>query len=545
MFSQLWPPTVENGLGDIIPFVPEVSFNAEKQGIEVRFGGNKPTEEVRNLLKEKGFRFSRKQEIWYAKDTPERKAFVLSELAEPVQVNDTKYEVHFFWKRVHTWDVYNSLPKWTEFGNGKGQFYNSKRALEAKENIGALLKSGLMFKKYYSKAVEVEDKPAPKNPSPNPNKTAKDSNRFAVADKLREVADGMEKAIEGKLNPAIGNQNQTARRARIAASMRQEGYQMQEVQRILRLLADGHEQSSLPEFLKGLRTKLDVERLRDAVRAKRFNPELAKRGITASNFQTAWQALEAMLKNGKGPESKKQKLLKEILQAEAKLIGAKIDGFFPTPKPLIERMLDMAELEGDSGSWLEPSAGKGDILEAIFERFPRRNAVFGIERMYDLRQLLKLKKRLPHWSGFDLIEREGNDFLEIANKFAQDLTFFSRILMNPPFEKGQDIDHLQAAYSILKHRGIVVAVVSEGPFFRQTKKDVAFREWLDEVGAEVSAPIQDAFKGVASFRQTGITVRLVKIVREITQATKPKLDDKELLRLRAKALALKLKLQNR
>jgi phospholipid N-methyltransferase len=55
--------------------------------------------------------------------------------------------------------------------------------------------------------------------------------------------------------------------------------------------------------------------------------------------------------------------------AEAKLIGMKLPGFFPTPRPVISRMLELAEIK-DGDRVLEPSAGKGDILDMIREQHP-------------------------------------------------------------------------------------------------------------------------------------------------------------------------------
>lgn len=52
----------------------EVSYNEEKNGIELKFDG-KPEPEVREQLKANSFRWSKYQELWYAKDTPERRAF--------------------------------------------------------------------------------------------------------------------------------------------------------------------------------------------------------------------------------------------------------------------------------------------------------------------------------------------------------------------------------------------------------------------------------------------------------------------------------------
>jgi len=53
--------------------------------------------------------------------------------------------------------------------------------------------------------------------------------------------------------------------------------------------------------------------------------------------------------------------------------------------------------------------------------------------------------------------------------------------------------------------------VCEGPFFRSDAKSVAFREWLDECGADVEQLPEDAFAGVDAFRQTGVKTRLVTI----------------------------------
>ena len=57
--------------------------------------------------------------------------------------------------------------------------------------------------------------------------------------------------------------------------------------------------------------------------------------------------------------------------------------------------------------------------------------------------------------------------------------------MNPPFERGQDREHVRHAYGFLNPGGRLVAVMSEGPFFRDRRADRAFRDWLDALGAEV------------------------------------------------------------
>jgi N12 class adenine-specific DNA methylase len=66
-------PTTETGA--------KVAFNEQRQGIELTFPG-RPSDEVIAGLKDAGFRFSSKQKLWYAKDTPERRAFVENILTE-------------------------------------------------------------------------------------------------------------------------------------------------------------------------------------------------------------------------------------------------------------------------------------------------------------------------------------------------------------------------------------------------------------------------------------------------------------------------------
>ena len=142
--------------------------------------------------------------------------------------------------------------------------------------------------------------------------------------------------------------------------------------------------------------------------------------------------------------------------AERELIGKKLPGFFPTPRPVIERMLELAEVESKHRV-LEPSCGKGDILDALKDECPGIE-LFAIERNYTLSDVLSAKGH----------EVEFGDFLE-------HLGTYDRIVMNPPFEDGQDIEHIRHAYSLLspggqarlRHLGRTVLS------FRQTKRRVS------------------------------------------------------------------------
>lgn len=178
---------------------------------------------------------------------------------------------------------------------------------------------------------------------------------------------------------------------------------------------------------------------------------------------------------------------------ERALIGRKIDGFFPTPRSVIDHMLDLAEIKKGM-TVLEPSAGKGDILDAVRERHPDAQV-----------EAVELVSMLC-----DIITAKGHQV--VASDFLTHSGQYDRIVMNPPFERGQDIDHVRKAFDLLAPGGRVVAVMSEGPFFREDTKSSEFREWLDEVGG-TSEQMAEAFKGKEAFRQTGVNTRLVVITK--------------------------------
>lgn len=181
-----------------------------------------------------------------------------------------------------------------------------------------------------------------------------------------------------------------------------------------------------------------------------------------------------------------------VRKAEEALIGKTIPGFFPTPRSIISRMLELAEISPEHRV-LEPSAGKGDILDLVKDHHPDVELT-AIELNSTLHEVLSLK-------GHEVIH---GDFLEHRGEY-------DRVIMNPPFENAQDIDHVQHAYAQLAAGGRLVSVMSEGPFFRQDSKASEFRRWLDELNATTEELPHGAFQGVEAFRQTGVKTRLVII----------------------------------
>ncbi|MDK0621574.1 hypothetical protein P5E90_12095 [Clostridium perfringens] len=78
----------EQSLNNVESEEVEITYNEEKNGIEVKFN-TKPAQEVINDLKANGFRWHRVKKVWYAKQTDERVHYINTTF-EINQINDEK-----------------------------------------------------------------------------------------------------------------------------------------------------------------------------------------------------------------------------------------------------------------------------------------------------------------------------------------------------------------------------------------------------------------------------------------------------------------------
>lgn len=372
--------------------------------------------------------------------------------------------------------------------------------------------------KVNKKPVFTPKKPTAEVNTPNPT----------VAAQIRRAADAMSKTIHAKRNPAIASLNVTHRRAGIASSMRDTADKLERQQQILYGLAASYEQGSVPEILSGVKTRPLVEQLVNLVthmayweslNIKYNKPakesrkdllnrlELSQRPTNPPSPMTRnrmyigslerlaelREALNAMQTIGmahKPPTS--TKVDRELEELERSIIGRKIPGFFATSAAVASKMLDHAHIESGM-TVLEPSAGKGNLANAIVERHPDVD-VSVIEPNSTLRQILELQ-------GHDLVDDNSLNHR----------TKYDRVIMNPPFENFQDIDHVEHAFKHqLKPGGRLVAIMSESPFFRNESKARAFRDWLEHHGG-VSEPIEQGNYGNDHGRATNVKTRMIVI----------------------------------
>lgn len=163
--------------------------------------------------------------------------------------------------------------------------------------------------------------------------------------------------------------------------------------------------------------------------------------------------------------------------------------FFETPCHLADQLVELAEITtGDVV--LEPSARRGAIVNAIHREFPALD-VFGYELM-DINQTFLTK--IAH---FKLL---GSDFLKECD------TDFDVIIANPPFAKNQDIDHINHMFGHLKPSGRLVSIASKHWQFAEGKKEKAFRNWIEEVEADVYDVDSGEFKESGTMIETCIIV---------------------------------------
>lgn len=163
-------------------------------------------------------------------------------------------------------------------------------------------------------------------------------------------------------------------------------------------------------------------------------------------------------------------------------------GYFPTPLDLADKMITLAELTPGMVV-LEPSAGQG----AIAERVAR---IVGYDNVHCF-ELLSDNCNALHKYGFRNVE--CCDFLSVEPK-----PLYDRVIMNPPFAKQQDIDHVTHALKCLKPSGRLVSIMASGVTFRQNRKTL---EFLDLIGDSqiISNPPE-------SFKLSGTLVNTVMVV---------------------------------
>ena len=211
--------------------------------------------------------------------------------------------------------------------------------------------------------------------------------------------------------------------------------------------------------------------------------------------------------------------------------------FYPTPPELAAKMISHEFIKEKFETILEPSAGKGDLIDflllakdylneggycrAIYDKdfsMPYETVIDGVINRFVLPDFKKGKRSKKYNEKVDCIEADSNfcailrgkeyrvyndDFLKWDDDKHYDL-----IIMNPPFSNGDE--HLLKAISIAEKTGskiicLLNAETIKNPYSNKRKLLV---NTLEKYNAEIKY-VQDAFKNAE--RKTGVEVAIVRV----------------------------------
>lgn len=171
------------------------------------------------------------------------------------------------------------------------------------------------------------------------------------------------------------------------------------------------------------------------------------------------------------------------------------EGFFPTPPELVDRLIVAAGIDERTCRVLEPSAGTGAIALGVRRASPQ-TALWCVEK--NALRARKLSMELDRVGGpFNVVV---TDFLNWSAGLDIDA-----VVMNPPFARGQDVQHVTHAFELLRPGGRLAAIMSAGVTFRQNTRETQFRALVEAHGGTIETLPEGAFKA------SGTAVRTVLV----------------------------------
>lgn len=163
--------------------------------------------------------------------------------------------------------------------------------------------------------------------------------------------------------------------------------------------------------------------------------------------------------------------------------------FYPTPL----EVLAMMQINTEGETFLEPSAGKGNIIEYLQQHGAKN--VFFCEINEDLANICKLKANFLK-----------NDFLKVT---AQEISHVTQIVMNPPFSTSKK--HLQHAWNIAPDGCEITTLFNSDTLSNLRYDGGELRNIIENYGT--SRDLGNVFN--QSERKTNVSVSLIKLYKPI------------------------------
>lgn len=171
--------------------------------------------------------------------------------------------------------------------------------------------------------------------------------------------------------------------------------------------------------------------------------------------------------------------------------------FFATPPEIADRLVELNTAIETAPCVLEPSAGTGALIEAVWRKYPSKKVEY-----FEL--MPENKERLTQTCGSAVFV--GDDFT------AYDLQGGKRwkaIIANPPFSQNQDVKHVTRMYEALEPGGCLTTVMSNHWTFAQEKVCKDFRQLLETN----DALIEDVTGGAFNQSGTSVSTTIVRLTK--------------------------------
>lgn len=190
---------------------------------------------------------------------------------------------------------------------------------------------------------------------------------------------------------------------------------------------------------------------------------------------------------------------------KVKTAPARYYGFYPTPAAAASRVLRNSRVwhrskEADRLKILEPSAGTGNLARACIPKYDRSwdEERYRTDHIVDCIEIQP--HLLPALKAMNLGRVISADFHQVEPTTTG---LYDLVVMNPPFDRERDIDHVVHALDFLKPDGQLIAIMSAGTEFRQTAKSIAFRKLMEDMGARWEDLPPGSFSEVGTNCNTG------------------------------------------
>ena len=144
--------------------------------------------------------------------------------------------------------------------------------------------------------------------------------------------------------------------------------------------------------------------------------------------------------------------------------------YFPTSSSVADRILNHGSVSmiQPGTTVLEPSAGDGSLVRAVLDAGALPADVVAIEIQPSKADIL---------DSLSISSVLRKDFLHVTK---EQLGEFDIVIMNPPFSKGRDCDHVLHAMEFVKPGGKLIAIMSAGVEYRSDKRTKALRKKVSE-----------------------------------------------------------------